>query len=196
MRVIGGVLGGRRLVAPSGHATRPTSDRVREALFSMLGDVSGAVVLDLYAGTGALGIEALSRGATRAVFVENGRPALATLRQNLATLGIEGASRVITQPVTRALSSLSSLTPLGPFDLILLDPPYAALVEAGRVLGALAAETSNLVALSARLVLEHASRDAPPTPARLARVDTRIYGDTAISFYMRAEDVPSEAADG
>ncbi|MDC3952722.1 16S rRNA (guanine(966)-N(2))-methyltransferase RsmD [Polyangium jinanense] len=193
MRVIGGSLGGRRLVAPSGHATRPTSDRVREALFNVLGDVSGAAVLDLYAGTGALGIEAISRGASRVVFVENGRPALAALRQNLASLGIEGTSRVITQPVTRALASLS---PFGPFELILLDPPYAALAEAARVLEAIAAETSNLAAPGARVVFEHASRDAPPKPGRLVLDETRIYGDTAISLYTRAEDVPSEAADG
>ncbi|MRG94121.1 16S rRNA (guanine(966)-N(2))-methyltransferase RsmD [Polyangium spumosum] len=193
MRVIGGSLGGRRLVAPSGHATRPTSDRVREALFNVLGDVSGASVLDLYAGTGALGIEALSRGASRVVFVENGRPALAALQKNLASLGIDGACRVITQPVTRALAAL---VPLGPFDLILLDPPYAALVEAARVLEALTVEASRLVSPGARVVLEHASRDAPPAPPRLVRDETRIYGDTAISLYTPAEDVPSGSADG
>ena len=83
MRVIAGTLGGRRLVAPAGTATRPTPDRVREALYSSLGDVQGAVVLDLYAGSGALGIEALSRGAASAVFVESGRHALDALRANL-----------------------------------------------------------------------------------------------------------------
>jgi len=193
MRVIGGSLGGRRLVAPSGHATRPTSDRVREALFNVLGDVSGAAVLDLYAGTGALGIEALSRGAARVVFVENGRPALAALQKNLASLGIEGLGRVITSPVLRALPTLPAL---GPFDLVLLDPPYAALAEASRVLEAFAEETSRLVAPGARVVLEHASRDAPPEPAGLVRDETRIYGDTAISLYTRAEDVSSGPADG
>src|SRR6185295_8236746 len=98
MRVIAGRLGGRRLVAPRGLATRPTSDRVREALFSMLGDVAGAMVLDLYAGTGALAIEALSRGAERAVFVENARPALAALHENLGSLGLEGKAKVLAQP--------------------------------------------------------------------------------------------------
>jgi 16S rRNA (guanine966-N2)-methyltransferase len=193
MRVIAGSLGGRRLVSPPGRATRPTSDRVREALFNVLGDLSGCVALDLYAGTGALGIEALSRGATRAVFVENGRPALAALRQNLEALGIEPLARVIAQPVARALSTLA---PLGPFDLVLLDPPYAALAEASRVLDALVADEGSLVTPSARVVLEHASRDAPPAPARLALVETRTYGDTALSFYALAEGVSSGAADG
>src|SRR5262249_36636856 len=105
MRVIAGHLGGRRLSAPRGLATRPTSDRVREALFSALGDVGGATVLDLYAGTGALGIEALSRGAAGATFVENARPALAALRGNLAALGLEEQARVIAQPVARSAAA-------------------------------------------------------------------------------------------
>jgi 16S rRNA (guanine966-N2)-methyltransferase len=181
MRVIAGALGGRRLVAPHGHATRPTSDRVREALFSVLGNVSGARVLDLYAGTGALGIEAVSRGATRAVFVENGRPALAALRENITTLDLGSATRVIAQPVLRALEGLAAEAP---FDLVLLDPPYAALAEASRVL---AAVPGKLTAPDARIVLEHASRDAPPTPAGLSLVFTRAYGDTSVSLYAPDE---------
>lgn len=176
MRVIAGALGGRRLTAPRGQATRPTSDRVREALFSTLGDLTGAAVLDLYAGTGALGIEALSRGAARAVFVESARPALAALRQNLTTLDLLGVARVMALPVGRALTEI---TRAGPFDLILVDPPYAeaadALVIVGRLAGA--------AAPSARVVLEHASREAPPTVEQLHVVSTRAYGDTALSFY-------------
>src|SRR6185369_7871918 len=103
MRIIAGRLGGRRLAAPRGSATRPTTDRVREALFSALGDVTGALVCDLYAGTGALGIEALSRGARRAVFIESARPALAALRRNLADLDLDDAARVFPLPVERAL---------------------------------------------------------------------------------------------
>jgi len=193
MRVIAGSLGGRRLVAPSGHGTRPTSDRVREALFNVLGDVSGAVVLDLYAGTGALGIEALSRGAVRATFVENGRPALAALRQNLKTLGLEGASRVIAQPVSRAIAALASQ---GPFDLVFADPPYAALAEAVRSLEAMVRAKDLFAASSVRVVLEHASRDAPPELAGLDRVETRIYGDTALTLFTLSEDVSSGAVDG
>ncbi|HVY44643.1 MAG TPA: 16S rRNA (guanine(966)-N(2))-methyltransferase RsmD, partial [Minicystis sp.] len=126
MRVIAGALGGRRLVAPPGRATRPTSDRVREAVFSALGDVEGAVVLDLFAGTGALGIEALSRGAAHATFVENARASLAALRENLAALGLGATSSVIAQPAARAVASLAG-APGPAFDLVLVDPPYAAI---------------------------------------------------------------------
>ena len=179
MRVIAGRLGGRRLTAPRGAATRPTSDRVREALFSALGDVAGALVCDLYAGTGALGIEALSRGARRAVFVESARPALAALRQNLAALGLgDDVARVLPLSVERALELLP---PEGRFDLAFLDPPYAALLPAA----AAAARLAPALAPGGRLVLEHASRDAAPEIQGLARDATRTYGDTAVSLYTR-----------
>jgi 16S rRNA (guanine966-N2)-methyltransferase len=174
MRVIAGRLGGRRLTAPPGLATRPTGDRVREALFSMLGDVRGAAVLDLYAGTGALGIEALSRGAAHATFVECARPALAALRANLAALAIEASARVVAQPVARAVSGLP-----GPFDLVLADPPYAAIAEVAAVLPTLRAS----LAPGARIVIEHASRDAPPAIAGLVPRPSRVYGDTAVTLY-------------
>ncbi|MCC6551783.1 MAG: 16S rRNA (guanine(966)-N(2))-methyltransferase RsmD [Polyangiaceae bacterium] len=179
MRVIAGRLGGRKLTAPRGAATRPTSDRVREALFSALGDLEGAVVCDLYAGTGALGIEALSRGARRAVFVESGRPALAALRQNLSALRLEPDARVIALPVERALTLLHDE---GPYDLALLDPPYAALPQAA----AAAARLAAALAPGGRLVLEHAARDAPPDIQGLTRQPTRTYGDTAVSVYARS----------
>lgn len=178
MRVIAGRLGGRRLTAPRGEATRPTTDRVREALFSALGDITGALVCDLYAGTGALGIEALSRGARRAVFVENARPALAALRQNLAALDLGDAARVLPLPVERALELLAAE---GPFDLAFLDPPYAALPRAAAAAARLAAS----LAPGGRLVLEHAARDAAPPIAGLAHDATRTYGDTAVSLYTR-----------
>jgi 16S rRNA (guanine966-N2)-methyltransferase len=172
--VIAGRLGGRRLSAPRGLATRPTSDRVREALFSALGDVQGARVLDLYAGTGALGIEALSRGAAQATFVESARPALAALRENLAALGIEGAARVLSQPVARALAGLA-----GPFDLVFADPPYAALAEVPAALEALRPALGE----GARVVVEHASRDAAPAILGLTPRPSRVYGDTAVTIY-------------
>ncbi|MFT3773586.1 MAG: 16S rRNA (guanine(966)-N(2))-methyltransferase RsmD [Minicystis sp.] len=177
MRVIAGRLGGRRLVAPRGMATRPTSDRVREALFSALGDVSDARVLDLYAGTGALGIEALSRGAARAVFVENGRPALAALRENLTTLALQGETRVVAQPAARAVAALAAD---GPFNLVFADPPYAALAEVPPLVAAL---TTSALAPGARFVLEHASRDPAPLLAGLAARPSRTYGDTAVTIY-------------
>lgn len=185
MRVIAGALGGRSLVAPKGHATRPTSDRVREALFSVLGDVSGSSVLDLYAGTGALGIEALSRGASRAVFVENARPALDALRRNLDTLDLHASTVAISSPVLRAVRGLSSR---GPFDLVFVDPPYADLAEAAQVLELLVEQ--GLCSDEARVVLEHASRDAAPNLKGLTCQSTRRYGDTSVSFYA-AEKVPT-----
>ncbi|RYE85146.1 MAG: 16S rRNA (guanine(966)-N(2))-methyltransferase RsmD [Myxococcales bacterium] len=127
LRLVSGKLGGRRLVAPRDAATRPTSEKVREAVFSILG-APGEAVLDLYAGSGALGLEALSRGAARLVLVENRRPALDALRANLTSLGLgEPAVTVVPRPVER---SASSVAPLGPFDLVVADPPYA-LVESG-----------------------------------------------------------------
>jgi 16S rRNA (guanine966-N2)-methyltransferase len=185
MRVIAGRLGGRRLVAPKGLATRPTGERVREALFSALGPLDGAAVLDLYAGTGALGIEALSRGARRAVFVESARPALAALRQNVASLELGERARVVGTPAARALRDLA---PEGPFDLVLADPPWASIAEAARVLELAAA---GLVAPGARVVLEHAARDAAPRIAGLEPAATRVYGDTAVTVYEREAAPPT-----
>src|SRR5437867_231202 len=136
MRVIGGTDRGRRLAAPRGFSTRPTAGRVREALFDILGPaVAGMRVLDLFAGTGAIGIEALSRGAARAVFVERGRDALRALRANLAALHLSrDRARVVAGDAVATLPALgrSEL----PFDLVFLDPPYATTVA--RVLEALA----------------------------------------------------------
>jgi 16S rRNA (guanine966-N2)-methyltransferase len=176
MRVIAGRLGGRTLAAPRGRATRPTSDRVREALFSALGDLTGAAVLDLYAGTGALGIEALSRGAARATFVESARPALVVLRANLAALGLEGAARVIALPVERAVTTLGL-----PFDLVLIDPPYAAIGGVPRVIEALA--RAGALARDGVVVVEHAARDPAPPIAGLVARPTRAYGDTSLTIY-------------
>lgn len=183
MRVIAGRLGGRRLTAPRGMATRPTSDRVREALFSALGPVAGARVLDLYAGTGALGIESISRGAESAVFVENARPALAALRDNLTSLDLQGAARVVAQPAARAIAAIAAL---GPFDLVFADPPYAALAEIPPLVEALA--SAGALAPGARFVLEHAARDPAPALAALAPRPSRTYGDTAVTLYDAPEN--------
>lgn len=182
MRVIGGRLGGRALATPRGSATRPTSDRVREALFSILGAVDGATVLDLYAGTGALGIEALSRGASRATFVENGKAALAALRENLVKLGLVESATVLATRVEQVGRKLASGT--ARFDLVFADPPYEAVRDgrAGRALEQLV--EAGLLAPSARIVVEHGGADAPPELSGLALDETRRYGDTAISFYV------------
>lgn len=179
MRVIAGALRGRTLGAPAGSATRPTGARVKEALFSILGDVSGFAVLDLYAGSGALAIEALSRGARAAVLVESARPALAVLRQNLKSLGLEGSATVL--PV-RVEGALRELLRLGPFDLVLCDPPWKDVAAARNALEALA--TAGVLAAGACVVLEHAAKDPPPAPegSRLCVVDERRWGDTAVQL--------------
>ncbi len=157
MRVIAGALRGRVLSAPPGDATRPTGARVREALFSILADVSGHKVLDLYAGSGALGIEALSRGAASAVFVESSRPALQCLRENLGKLGLAGVSTVLGR---RAEGCESELGRHGPFDLVLCDPPWRDVEAAATLLSELCRR--GLFAPGGRVVLEHAAKQPPP----------------------------------
>ncbi|MBI4950588.1 MAG: 16S rRNA (guanine(966)-N(2))-methyltransferase RsmD [Myxococcales bacterium] len=185
MRVISGSLRGRRLRAPRGQGTRPTPDRVREALFSVLGSVAAARVLDLYAGSGALGIEALSRGAAAAAFVERARPALAALGDNLVALGLEPVARVWSGAVAEVGAALAER---GPYDLVLADPPYDAVAsgEAVRALERLFA-TPGVLAPGARLVLEHAARDATPSFVGFGAPDVRRYGDTTLAFYERLE---------
>lgn len=184
MRVIAGALRGRPLRAPRGTRTRPTADRVRQALFSILGDVQGARVVDLYAGSGALGIEALSRGAAHAVFVESSRAALDTIRDNLRTLGLERQASVLPLRVERAAQGLEQR---GPYDLVLCDPPWPeldrALLALGRVL------RPALLAPGARVVLEHpAQRPVElPTSLGLECSTTRRWGDSAVTVLVRRE---------
>lgn len=175
MRVIAGRYGGRRLVAPTGVATRPTSDRVREALFSVLGpSVAGARVLDLYAGTGALGIEALSRGAATAVFVERAPAAITSLRANLDALAIVADVRRM-----QALAALRAAAAGGEaYDLIFLDPPYRHAAELGHELSAALA---GVLAPAARVVSESDRR--APLELALPLSDERRYGDTVIRIH-------------
>ena len=186
MRVTGGIFRSRALRAPPGQSTRPTSDRVREALFGILssaGALEGARVLDLYAGTGALALEALSRGAAAATLVESSREALVALRANVATLAVGDRASVVAGDV-RAASP--RLVRAGPFDLLLADPPWA-LVDAGESTLAIAGLVSaGALAEGGLVVLEHSSRTAPPDIAGLVRRDTRRYGDTALAFYKPA----------
>ncbi|MEO7327344.1 MAG: 16S rRNA (guanine(966)-N(2))-methyltransferase RsmD [Minicystis sp.] len=179
MRIIAGIYRGRRLIAPAGLETRPTSDRVREAVFSSLGPLIGATVLDLYAGTGALGIESLSRGAERVVFVEEARAALTALRTNLETLDLKAKTKVLAIPVARAPGPAGKE---GPYHLLFADPPYADLGEVPTVVEALIAAGG--IVPGGRVVVEHARKDPPPPIAGLALRSTRRYGTTAISYYV------------
>ncbi len=171
MRVIAGEFKGRRLHTARGSRTRPTADRVREALFSMLGDVSGARVADLYAGSGALGIEALSRGAESAVFVERDQRALAALRRNLDAVGADAEVR--RQDVLRFLAS-----PEGTFDLVFCDPPYD---DAPRVAAPLSEALPAMLEANARIVTESDKRN--PLVLSLPLLVERAYGDTRIAIH-------------
>ena len=171
MRVVAGTFKGRRLTAPRGTRTRPTADRVREALFSMLGDVGGARVLDLYAGSGALGIEALSRGADSAVFVERDAQAVAAIERNLAAVGVE--ANLVRQDVVRFLARAD-----GAFDLVFCDPPYDS---AAGLAGPLAEHLPALCAEDARIVTESDKRN--PLILPLPLVVERTYGDTRIAIH-------------
>jgi 16S rRNA (guanine966-N2)-methyltransferase len=175
VRVVAGELRGRRLVAPHGDATRPTADRVREALFSILGDVSDLRVLDLFAGSGALGIEALSRGAASAEFVDSSHTAVAAVRRNLAELGLEA-------PVQRrdAFAYLAAAAGGRPFDLVFVDPPYdSALALRNRLMERL----PPVLTEDAVIVTESNKRAPLELPFTLVR--ERTYGDTRIAVHRR-----------
>ena len=179
MRVIAGTYGGRRLVAPKGDVARPTQDRVREAWFSILGaEVQDARVLDLFAGSGALGLEALSRGARSAVFVEKARASLAALEKNIAELGVADVATVVKGD---ALRYAEAIIPLG-YDIVFADPPYD--LGAGPRLIALFRARPFCRILS----IEHRSTE------KLDGDDTRRYGDTAITFLHALSFEPSPPA--
>jgi 16S rRNA (guanine(966)-N(2))-methyltransferase RsmD len=179
MRVIAGRHGGRRLRAPAGRGTRPTSDRVREAIFAILGDICGAEVLDVFAGSGALGIEALSRGARAAVFIERDHRALRVLRENLSALGID-------EPAARlrggeALAVLGAAQRAGEtYDLIFIDPPYSQSRRWGPELSAILPQ---LLAPGGRVVVESDRRS--PLVVDMQTDTERLYGDTSITIHSK-----------
>ena len=177
MRIVAGIARGRPLVAPAGRDTRPTSDKVRGAVFNVLGQFfDGGDALDLYAGTGALALEALSRGISRATFVEDDRRAAEVLRRNVEACGFGDVVEVRLEPVERALPKLAGRA----FSLAFLDPPYA--IGPGPALSALAP----CLAHGGLAVAEHDVRQPPPDrPPGLALVDRRRYGTTGISIYRR-----------
>ena len=178
MRIVAGTHRGRRLRAPAGTGTRPTADRVREALFSIVGPVDGLDVLDLFAGSGALGLEALSRGAASAVLVESDPRAAAVARANAADLGLADRVRVVRRdwrPALRAEAAAGRT-----FGLCLCDPPYSL---TDRVVAGVGALLAPLMAPSGTVVIEHSAARPPPHPGALeiaSRID-RTYGDSAVS---------------
>ncbi|KAF2991843.1 16S rRNA (guanine(966)-N(2))-methyltransferase RsmD [Methylocystis sp. MJC1] len=180
MRIVGGALRGRALAAPRSQAIRPTTDRLRESVFDILAHgfddpISGAAVIDLFAGTGALGLEALSRGAARALFVDDGTEARALLRANIETLGLGGVTRIFRRDATKL-----GLAPPGEiFSLAFLDPPYGkglaepalrALIEGG------------WLADDALVIIEEAANATIELPSSLKQEDARRYGDTQFVF--------------
>ena len=178
MRIIAGTHRGRRISAPRGTATRPTADRVREALFSIVGPIEGLDVLDLFAGSGALGLEALSRGAASATFVESGRPAVACLRANVAALGMGDRARIVARDWRSAL--VAERAARRRFGLCLLDPPYSL---TDRVVAQLGPELAPLAGPPGIVVIEHSAARPPPEPSGLeitSRTD-RTYGDTSVT---------------
>jgi 16S rRNA (guanine(966)-N(2))-methyltransferase RsmD len=184
MRVIAGSLRGVRLAAPEGNQTRPTADRVKEALFSIISsrhDFEGTRILDICAGTGGLGIEALSRGAASCCFIENDRKVLKFLERNLLITGVVEKSEVIALEAQKGLQQLSRQGKS--FDIVFLDPPYSSNLYS---LAIEALRTLSLLSDDALLVAECSSRAAlADNYGMLLKIDRRVYGDTALEFFAR-----------
>jgi 16S rRNA (guanine966-N2)-methyltransferase len=180
MRVVGGDLRGRSLAAPKTQAIRPTADRLREALFNILlhaydDPITGARVLDLFAGTGALGIEAASRGAGFVLFIDHGAEARALLRENVAALGLGGTSRVFRRDATK----LGPVHPLAPFSLVFVDPPYGQNL-ASKALAS--ARAGGWFAREALIVVEEAVKSQFAAPEGHTELERRRYDDTEFIF--------------
>jgi len=184
MRVIAGRFGSRRLAAPAGESTRPSSDRLRETLFNVLApSIEGSAFLDLYAGSGAVGIEALSRGASRVVFVERAPAALMVLRANVASLGLSGEFRIYAGAASAFLRRGHASAPPA-FNLIFLDPPYDAAQEYEATLGLLGGGAAGLLAGGGMVIAEHRRKAAlDASYGSLTRVRLLEQGDAALSFY-------------
>jgi 16S rRNA (guanine966-N2)-methyltransferase len=176
MRVVAGEYKGRRLRSPRGFATRPTSARTREAVFSILGDIEGAAVLDLFAGSGALGIEALSRGAAHVVFVDDDAAAITAIARNVEDIGVEPLRYLV------AKADVRNAIPAREYDLVLIDPPYA---QAASLSPILARELPPLLRAGARVVSESDQR--APLTLSLPVVLERRYGDTLIRIHSADE---------
>lgn len=175
LRIIAGEYGGRLIEAPSGFATHPMGERVRNALFNMLGDISDKTILDPYAGSGAISIEAISRGAASAVAIEKDRKAQATLAKNIQLLGLEDRIKLI-RANCRAWSETSQDEK---FDLIIVDPPYNAVNLS--TIGLLIRHLKS----TGTMILSHSGRESAPTVNGVVVVDNRSYGDAALAVYRQ-----------
>lgn len=189
MRVIAGTARGIQLRAPRDRQTRPITDRVKETLFAILGErLIDARTLDLYAGSGALGIEALSRGAASATFVERGREATAAIRDNLARAGLDQRAEVVMGDVERYLTGASER---GAVDLAFVDPPYAE-----RAILAPLERLAPLLAPGSVVVVKHFWRTEVPAVAGLAELRKRRFGETALTFLERVDDERTDGVEG
>jgi len=195
MRVIGGSMRRRVLETPRGLATRPTSDRLRETLFNVLAPrIEGASFLDLYAGSGAVGIEALSRGASRVVFVERAQPALKVLKSNLEKLGVKEGFQVESASVMTYLRRECPQS-ASAFDVVFLDPPYDATDEYDAALGILGGTSGGLLSVGAILIAEHRRKQRPEQRyGALERTRLLEQGDAALSFYQVRAPEPGQQA--
>jgi 16S rRNA (guanine966-N2)-methyltransferase len=184
MRVIGGTYRSRRLVAPRGLATRPTTDRLRETLFNVLSPrIEGAVFADLYAGSGAVGIEAISRGASLVYFVDRAPPAIAALRANLAALDIKSGFQILSSSVSAALRRLTERC-----SIVFLDPPYAADNDYAGTLSGISQDADSLLTPDGIVIAEHGRKMLQPLAecyGPLKRYRVLEQGDAGLSFYTR-----------
>jgi 16S rRNA (guanine966-N2)-methyltransferase len=190
MRIIAGQYRSRVLAAPAGMATRPTSDRLRETLFNVLAPkIAGMRFLDLYAGSGAVGIEALSRGAAQVTFVERAPAALKAVRLNLEQLGITAGFQIHGDTVAGFLRSVSAASPKRePYEVLFMDPPYEAAKEYETTLGMLGGAAITELAPGAIVIAEHRRKDGPEGRyGALERTRLLEQGDAALSFYERAD---------
>ena len=184
MRITGGRIKGRKLATPKNLEIRPSSNKVREAIFNIIGhDLSGSRVLDLFSGTGLLGMEALSRGAAFAVFVDHGKQALALIKKNLALCGYEHSGRICKWNLSKGLPK-NRLFLETTYDLVFLDPPYKSGPTAGLMKEL---SVSEQLAPEALIVLESAKTVETKNAMFLPLVDVRIYGDTKLSFFKKGD---------
>lgn len=193
MRIVGGSFGGRRLNAPPGSGTRPTTDRVREALFNILGPrIVGKSVLDCFAGSGALGLESLSRGASSVVFVEKTRSAAETVKANATSLGLVfgPCMRIVCGDLERSIAQLSNF---GPFNLWLVDPPFAMVRDGSAVRMLSLLLRAGLLSPEGLVVIEYPNDQPCPEIKGLECESNRRYGDTFLAFFRLLPQDPSQS---